>query len=411
MSNKVMAPPNGRQRRLLYYLLIVAIIALSWIGLLDQLSTDYVDGALVDAGVAFGLARGFNALFSMAQSLTITLGVGAGIDLSVGELLDPVNDLVEDFSHIMKLSIGSLALQKVLLLIVSDWVFKLAVTLAGVAALVTIWLRRAAALALTLKAFWTLVFLRFVLVAIVLLNGAVDRVFLDRLVEQDVSQLDALPYNLEEVSGDLSPADRAAYEDQVAELDSEIAQLETRIREAEGLIVQLESDVASLQQQRGAVQQELGLVERFNYFSENEQLSAINERLALASERLRSEEDRLDDLQTERETLLADRQLIESTLSGNEQGFLGIMSSGVSGALDRIKRLGEILNPSQLLNSFESAVDTIIRLMAVFLFKTVALPLLFLYLLTRFFNRVWNTDFGWQLRPSQSRKAERPPQG
>ena len=411
MSNKVVAPPNVRQRRLLYYLLIVAIIALSWIGLLDQLSTDYVDGALVDAGVAFGLARGFNALFSMAQSLTITLGVGAGIDLSVGELLDPVNDLVEDFSHIMKLSIGSLALQKVLLLIVSDWVFKLAVTLAGVAALVTLWLRRAAAVALALKAFWTLVFLRFVLVAIVLLNGAVDRVFLDRLVEQDVSQLDALPYNLEEVSGDLSPADRAAYEDQVAELDSEIAQLETRIREAEGLIVQLESDVASLRQQRGAVQQELGLVERFNYFSENEQLSAINERLALASERLRSEEDRLDDLQTERETLLADRQLIESTLSGNEQGFLGIMSSGVSGALDRIKRLGEILNPSQLLNSFESAVDTIIRLMAVFLFKTVALPLLFLYLLTRFFNRVWNTDFGWQWRPSQSRQTKRPPQG
>ena len=49
--------------------------------------------------------------------------------------------------------------------------------------------------------------------------------------------------------------------------------------------------------------------------------------------------------------------------------------------------------PSQLLSSFESAVDTIIRLMAVFLFKTVALPLLFLYVLMRFFNRVWQADF------------------
>lgn len=401
MNDQSLMPRNERQRRRLYCLAVLAIIALSWLGLLDELSSNYVDSALLDAGVAFGLARGFNALFSMAQSLTITLGVGAGIDVTVGELLDPVNDLVEDFSHIMKLSIGSLALQKVLLLMVSDWVFKLAVTLAGVAALVMIWLRKAVGLAASLKTFWTLVFLRFVLVVMVLLNGAVDLIFLDRLVEQDVSQLDALPYNLEDISDDLSMADRAAYEDQIDELDSNIAQLETRIREAQGSIVQLDSVIAALQQQRSAIQQELGLVERFNYFSDNEQLRAVNERLATANDRLRSEQDRLDDLHSQHETMVTDQQLIRSTLNGDDQGFLGVMSSGLSGALDRIKRLGDILNPSQLLTSFEGAIDSIIRLMAVFLFKTVALPLLFLYVLMRFFNRVWQTDFSMPLRPSR----------
>lgn len=78
---------------------------------LEAQSTAYLDRTLTNAGAAFLIARSLNATISVLQSTT----VGALIEVSIGEILDPINDLVERFSWVMLAVTVSVGLQKLLL--------------------------------------------------------------------------------------------------------------------------------------------------------------------------------------------------------------------------------------------------------------------------------------------------------
>lgn len=87
---------------------------------LDQYGEDYIDSALERATVAFGLAKTTNAVVSMLQDSEIAVSpAGLGLTLAVGELLDPLNDMVERFSWVMVASMVSLGVQKVFIRTVS----------------------------------------------------------------------------------------------------------------------------------------------------------------------------------------------------------------------------------------------------------------------------------------------------
>ena len=87
---------------------ILALIALAWSGVLDTQSTQYLDNALLGSGAIYATARGINALVSVLQGTEMNALL---ITFAIGELLDPVNDLIERFSGVMMLAIGSLAMQ------------------------------------------------------------------------------------------------------------------------------------------------------------------------------------------------------------------------------------------------------------------------------------------------------------
>jgi len=100
-------------------LIIVAVIvaaALAMIPKTDSIGTDYVDNALKRALVSYTLARGLNGVISVAQGTEIAIQpAGVGINFAPGEILDPVNDLIERFSGLMLLASSSLGVQSVLL--------------------------------------------------------------------------------------------------------------------------------------------------------------------------------------------------------------------------------------------------------------------------------------------------------
>jgi hypothetical protein len=92
------------------------LIRLSPMRHVDQLAQDYIDRTMTRALYTFAVARGINAVVSAIQGTQIALSpAGIGLTLSVGEILDPVNDLVERFSWIMLASTTSLGLQRVLM--------------------------------------------------------------------------------------------------------------------------------------------------------------------------------------------------------------------------------------------------------------------------------------------------------
>ena len=88
--------------RALIAVFIVLMIALSSTRVLDDYVDDYTDSALTGAALTYATARGINALVSMMQSSEIEAGVGVvSGSITVGELLDPLNDMIERFSTVM----------------------------------------------------------------------------------------------------------------------------------------------------------------------------------------------------------------------------------------------------------------------------------------------------------------------
>jgi hypothetical protein len=118
--------------------LICAIAAVS--GVIDTKGVTYTEESFKRALITFGIARGLNGVISVAQGTEIAVHpAGFGVNFTPGQILDPINDLVEQFSWIMLASSASLGIQKVLLSISSTMIVTL--LLAGLLGiyLISVW--------------------------------------------------------------------------------------------------------------------------------------------------------------------------------------------------------------------------------------------------------------------------------
>ncbi|MCU0925889.1 MAG: hypothetical protein MUF44_07565 [Hydrogenophaga sp.] len=87
--------------RIFLLLLAIGLIALAWYQPLDQLALAHSEAGLQRSLTAFAAARGLNAVISVIQGTEVTGGAFVNVTLALGQVLDPVNDLVEQFSRLM----------------------------------------------------------------------------------------------------------------------------------------------------------------------------------------------------------------------------------------------------------------------------------------------------------------------
>ncbi len=110
------------------------------LGTVDATGKHYADEAFKRALVTFAVARTLNGVISVAQGTEVAVEpAGVGVNFTVGQILDPVNDLVERFSAVMLVATTSLGMQNILLRISAWWGISLFLTLAAVFYLVTLW--------------------------------------------------------------------------------------------------------------------------------------------------------------------------------------------------------------------------------------------------------------------------------
>ena len=159
---------------------IVILVALSSTRALDDYVDDYTDQAITNAAVSYATARGINALVSVLQSSEIEAGVIISGSMTIGEVLDPLNDMIERFATVMTWVLASLAAQKILLLLASHQLFLYLVAVLGISTLLLLFHGRAPAQGLVFRCFLVVVFLRFALGLAVALNSGVDYLFLDQ---------------------------------------------------------------------------------------------------------------------------------------------------------------------------------------------------------------------------------------
>ena len=120
-------------RQVLISTLLVVSIVTSQSGWLDRSARGFYGESIKQVLIAFGLARTVNAVISVAQDTDVDVHpVGIGMTIGVGEILDPVNDMVERFSWVMVLSATSLGVQRVLLEVSTWWPVTIALLVLGI---------------------------------------------------------------------------------------------------------------------------------------------------------------------------------------------------------------------------------------------------------------------------------------
>ena len=188
--------------KLLVAIFIVVAVALSSTRVLDDYVDDYTDEALKNAALTYATARGINALVSMMQSSQVAAGVGVvSGSITIGELLDPLNDMIERFSTVMTWVLASLAGQKVLLLIASHRLFLFLVAALGAIALLMLVYGSPRASSLTFRLFLVVVFVRFALGLAVALNSGADYLFLEQQLQANDAEIEKFKSNIIGIDG------------------------------------------------------------------------------------------------------------------------------------------------------------------------------------------------------------------
>lgn len=194
------------RRKTLWTLTAVLAVAVALSGLADDLSSDYADEAFRRALVTFAVARGLNGVISVVQGTEVAVEPGGvGVNFTVGQILDPINDLVEQFSSVMLVAASSLGLQKILLNMTAWWgTTGLFVLAAAYLALATWWPGGAntAARSVAIRVFAVALFLRFALPVLIVGTHLVFSTFLEGQHDAAAAVLEATSSEIEEFNRD-----------------------------------------------------------------------------------------------------------------------------------------------------------------------------------------------------------------
>lgn len=173
--------------------LAVLMLAVIYTGWLDNAARDYTEQGLKRVLVTYAVARGLNGLISVAQGTEVSIEpVGVGMTFTPGQILDPVNDLVEQFSWLVLASGVSLGIQRLLITMTTGAGFTLLVSIALLAAVAVQWWTDApkSLRQIIMRMALLLLVLRLMVPAIALLNQSVYWYFLQPQYESSQAILE-----------------------------------------------------------------------------------------------------------------------------------------------------------------------------------------------------------------------------
>lgn len=194
------------RNQIIYVALSIVLIVLAFTRALDGIGSERAEEALQRALATYAIARALNGVISVAQGTELAIEpAGIGVILTPGEILDPVNDLIERFSWVMLASSASLGVINVLLAI-SAWVWLSIVMSAGLLLLAyLVWRGKTYArhsTNLMLKLVIVLVILRFSAPVVVILNDFIYQQFLSTRYQTAVSELDETRTRVSEINSE-----------------------------------------------------------------------------------------------------------------------------------------------------------------------------------------------------------------
>ena len=358
-------------------LLVVAMLAVAWLGYLDTYSYEYLGSSIKNTGILYGVVRGINALVSVLQSSEVSVML---VSVNIGELLDPLNDLIERFSDVVVVALGALVFQQVMLGIVSHDVFNLVMSALALMVLYSSLVKRLPLHGHLVRALLLSLFLRFALAVTVLCASLVDGWFLQQPMQQQTAVMVELESQL--VNSRDALTGEAGLSHQDTEPGQRLAAARSRQQELSLALASLEQGIATAQASitRGKSTLPWYLV----WYSPGWPAE------------LAAQQQTLDDLRRERRMLLAQRSEAEDEIAQAQEALrcLELKAQGKScGILDWFDSIKPYERYKQSLaavsESMDRYVENIMDLIVGLLLQSVILPLLFFYAIYRGAGLLW----------------------
>ena len=242
----------------------VCLVVVSWTGGLDHAARTSVETSFHKAVAVYALARSLNGAISVAQGTELAVQpVGVGVSFAVGQILDPLNDLIERFSWLVLAALASLGTQLLLMEIFAEHWASVTLTVTAAVLIAGVWTpamasRYGAPLVLAPAArvarlAAAVMFVRFALAASGLLVGATSEVVLHDRQDAAVAELTRTSSEISDLNEQRQqPASAAsdpsllerlgalAVESGVApDLRGELAELKVRAEAAIGHVIDL----------------------------------------------------------------------------------------------------------------------------------------------------------------------------
>ena len=191
-----------------FSLVLLLLAVLSVTPFMDQRASADYDELFQRAFVTFALARTINGVISVVQGTEVALQpAGVGVTLTPGEILDPVNDLVERFSWIMMGATISLGVQNVLLDVSAWWLIQALVAALAAWILLRVWYpgqgsrtRRI----LLRRVFLIVLFIRFAVPVMLIANDLLYQEFLEQRYQQSTEIITEAGRELEQIKTEAS---------------------------------------------------------------------------------------------------------------------------------------------------------------------------------------------------------------
>lgn len=195
-------------QRITLVVAVIVMVACSWLAPLDTAAKKQIDIGLNRALISFAAARALNAVISVAQGTEIAVEpAGVGVIFTPGQLLDPVNDLVEKFSDLMLVASVAFGVQKVLMNIGAYWMVSLALSITALT-WTLIYLRQKPSPAWLSKTLVGLLMIRFAVPVITIGTEMLFQKFMATDYQSSQKVIDTASVNL----GQLSPPEEVVNE-------------------------------------------------------------------------------------------------------------------------------------------------------------------------------------------------------
>lgn len=222
------------------------LIVFAFSGAVDRLGIHNTEQALLRALATYALARVLNGVISVAQGTEVAIEpAGVGVTLTPGEILDPVNDLVERFSWVMLVSSASLGILDVLLSI-SSWLWLSLAMALSLLVLIYVHMRSSVTsitvMKVARKLAILLIILRFAAPLVAIANDLIYEEFLAPRYESAIAGLESTTRHISDVDTEIS------LPEQTADVDSSILDKAMQLYESTADTISANIDVEARMQ-------------------------------------------------------------------------------------------------------------------------------------------------------------------
>lgn len=197
-------------RQIAISLLLLLLMAVIQEGSLDRIGHEQTEAGFKRALLVFAVSRGLNGVISVAQGTEVAVEpVGIGLNFKPGEILDPINDLVERFSWVMLASSASFGMQRILLDVMASAWLGYASVVAVLSLLAVVWWPRGRRLGrmgqLLCRLALALLIVRLSVTLIAIGGERFYQAFLEPQYSESRGQLEMAASNIGEVNEELQP--------------------------------------------------------------------------------------------------------------------------------------------------------------------------------------------------------------